>query len=116
MALSNGRANNCWIAWLVHCCCQISPALDPTHCNLASQRQHIFWLQSEFMKKDSWLWCIPTPSTGAYPLHSLQPLGPGTMTWCGGMAGSPQRERTGIGGQPRCRGFAMLSRYSANSR
>ena len=30
--------------------------------------------------------------------------------------GSPQRERTGTGGQPRCCGFTMLSRSSANSR
>ena len=50
------------------------------------------------------------------PIHPLQPLGPGTLTWCGGMVGSPQRERTGTGGQPRCRGSAMLSRSSTNSR
>ena len=56
---------------------------------------------------------------GGFPplfLHPLQPVGPGTLTWCGGMVGSPQSERTGIGGQPRCRSSALLRRSFANSR
>ena len=43
------------------------------------------------------------------PLHPLQPLGPDTLPWCGGMVGSLQRERAGIGGRLRCHSFAMPS-------
>ena len=40
-------------------------------------------------------------------LHPPQPLGPGTLTWCGGMVGSPEREQTGTGG-----GTAAAQHYS----
>ena len=47
--------------------------------------------------------------TTAGDLHPLKPLGPDSLTWCGGMVGSPQRGRAGIGGQLRCHGFALPS-------
>ena len=50
------------------------------------------------------------------PSHPLRPLGPDTLTLCGGMVGSPRRERAGIGVRLRCRSFALPSEPHAISR
>ena len=49
---------------------------------------------ASFRKQSIQAPCQPPPP----PLHPLQAPGPGTLTWCGGMVGSNQRERTGTGG------------------